>query len=86
MALYELVRSEVASRKLACLAVMHDLDAAARHADRVVLLKDGRVLGDGPVDEVMTAERLAHAFGARIHAGTAEVEGRRYFLPLAPLP
>ena len=85
MALHELVRAEVRERKLACLCVMHDLDAAARYADRVVLLKDGKKLADGPIDEVMTAERLGQAFGAEIHVGTSETEGRRYFLPVAPL-
>jgi iron complex transport system ATP-binding protein len=86
MCLYELVRAEVRTRKLACLCVMHDLDAAARHADRVVLLKSGRLVADGSVDEVMTAARLGQAFGAQIHVGTAELEGRRYFLPISPLP
>jgi iron complex transport system ATP-binding protein len=58
---------------------MHDLNAAAQHADRVVLLKEGRILADGAVDEVMTAERLADAFDADIEV--AELPGgRRCFL------
>jgi iron complex transport system ATP-binding protein len=86
MALHELVRAEVRARRLACLCVMHDLDAAARYADRIVLLKDGKKLADGPIAEVMTAKRLGQAFGAEIHVGTSAPEGRRYFLPISPLP
>jgi iron complex transport system ATP-binding protein len=65
-ALYALVTREVRERGLACLASMHDLTAAAQHADRVVLLKDGCILAAGSVDEVMTADKLAEAFDARI--------------------
>ena len=65
-ALYALVTREVKERGLACLATMHDLNAAARHADRIILLKDGRVRADGPVDSVMTAEGLASTFDATI--------------------
>ena len=87
VALYELVRSEVNARGLACLAVMHDLNAAAAHADRIVLLKNGRLVADGPVEQVMTAGRLSKTFDVEIHAGLAagapQVDGRRYFLPAA---
>lgn len=87
IATYELVRAEVTARNIACLAVMHDLNAAAQYADRVILLEEGRVVADGSVDEVMTAARLERAFAARIHAGVVEdggaAAGRRYFLPIA---
>jgi iron complex transport system ATP-binding protein len=84
MALYQLVRAEIDTRKLACLAVMHDLEAAAQHADRVVLLKAGAVVAAGPVAEVMTAPELARTFDAKIHVGTNGPAGRRYFLPMGP--
>jgi iron complex transport system ATP-binding protein len=76
--LYRLVRSEVSERKLACLAVMHDLNGAAHIADRIVLMKDARVVADGTVAEVMTAKQLADTFEVQVHVG--EHEGRRHFL------
>ena len=84
MALYELVRAEIDTRQLACLAVMHDLDAAAQHADRAVLLKAGAMVASGPVAEVMTAPELGRTFDAEIHVGTNGPAGRRYFLPMRP--
>jgi iron complex transport system ATP-binding protein len=79
IALYELVRAEVQARGLACLAAMHDLNAAAHYADRVVLLDDGAVVADGPVPEVMTAERLGRVFGTAIEVAEL-ADGRRCFL------
>ncbi|MBW2452873.1 MAG: ABC transporter ATP-binding protein [Deltaproteobacteria bacterium] len=80
IALYRLIREEVSARSLACLAAMHDLGAAAHFANRVVLLKDGVVVADGTVDEVMTTELLSETFGAEIDVGRL-ADGRRYVLP-----
>ncbi len=45
---HEVVRREVAERRLACVAVLHDLNAAAQYADRVALLKAGRLVATAP--------------------------------------
>jgi iron complex transport system ATP-binding protein len=60
---FALVRERVRERGIACLAAMHDLSAAARFADRAVLLRDGRLLAAGPVGEVMTPENLEASLG-----------------------
>ena len=39
-------------------AVLHDLNLAAAFADRVVLLSDGRIAGNGPPWEVLQQERI----------------------------
>jgi iron complex transport system ATP-binding protein len=44
------------------LAILHDLNLAAAHADRIVLLSRGRVVAAGTPWEVFTAERLSAAF------------------------
>lgn len=82
----ELARRAVDERKVACLAVMHDLAAAARWADRVVLLAGGRVRASGPPDEVLTPELLGETFGLPIRVGTDPEAGQRYFLPGSSAP
>jgi iron complex transport system ATP-binding protein len=77
---YELVRGEVEERHVACVAVMHDLAAAARWADRVVLLAEGRVTAVGTAEEVLTPDRLAETFGLPIRVGRDQ-DGDTYFLP-----
>jgi len=34
--------------------VLHDLGAALRHADRVIVLKQGQLLADGPPAQAIT--------------------------------
>jgi iron complex transport system ATP-binding protein len=45
---------------------MHDLTLAGQYADRLVLLDRGRVVVDGPADEVLTEEHLSRFYGARV--------------------
>lgn len=45
------------------LATLHDLSLAARFADRLALLAEGRLLAEGPPAAVLTRENLARAFG-----------------------
>lgn len=50
------------------LAVLHDLDLAARLCDHMVVLHEGTVVVAGPVLEVLTPEILADVFGVRASA------------------
>jgi iron complex transport system ATP-binding protein len=79
--IHHMLRREV-ERGLACVSVLHDLNLAAAHADRVVLLKAGRITADGPVSEVMTRDHLEDAFGAELSVGDHPETGARYVLPL----
>ena len=46
--------------------VMHDLAMAARHADWVLCLKDGRLFRAGPVADSLTGDSLSELFDTRI--------------------
>lgn len=58
------------------LVVLHDLALAARYADRLIWMKQGRILADGPVRETLTVARIAETYGvrARILAGEGTVQ------------
>lgn len=60
------------------LCATHDLDAALEYADRIVVLREGRVAADGRPDEVMTSDMMKKVFGA------APVEIRQNPLSLRP--
>lgn len=53
----------------AVVVVLHDLTHAARYADRVVLLLDGRLHADGTPSEVLVEDTLRACFGIRVHRG-----------------
>lgn len=55
-----------AGQGMGVLVVLHDLTQAARVADDVVLLKEGRVLAFGPASTVLTPANLAAAYGVRV--------------------
>ncbi|MBS2016511.1 MAG: ABC transporter ATP-binding protein [Deltaproteobacteria bacterium] len=80
--LYELLLSEVKERELACMIVMHDLNIAAQFADRVVLVKAGRIVAAGKVEEVMTWRTLKETFDADLYCGVNDLTGARFFLPM----
>ena len=50
---------------LTAVAAIHDLNMAARYCDRLVLLKNGRVLAEGSPEEVLVPETIRSAFGVR---------------------
>ncbi len=68
----EIVR-ELAKEGLGVFAILHDLNLAARFADRIYVLKNGVCLEEGTVANVLRPEMLLNAFGLK--AKLVEVEG-----------
>ena len=60
----------------AILLVTHDLDLAARYADRVLVLSGGRTLAAGPPLDVFARPEVAAGFGATLHVGSLPDGGR----------
>lgn len=74
-----------AERRLTVVMVLHDLNHAARFADRIVALREGRVAADGPPGEVVTERLLAEVLGVRGRVGTDAVGGWPVCYPDHPL-
>lgn len=53
-------------RSRAAVVVMHDIGMAARYADWVICLKDGRLTDSAPKAEVMTGDGLSRLFDTEI--------------------
>ncbi|MEE4189112.1 MAG: ABC transporter ATP-binding protein [Roseobacter sp.] len=46
---------------------LHDLGLAARHCTRLVLMQHGKLVADGPPQDVLTTANLAQVFGISAH-------------------
>ena len=62
--------------------VLHDLNLAARYADRLIAMAGGRLHASGDPDEVLTAEVVQQVFGLRSQVVTDPVSGRPMVLPI----
>ena len=79
-----LVRRLVAERGLACLVVLHDLNLAARMADRLALLHEGRLLAAGPPEAMLRPQHLEALYGVETTLLEGP-DGAPVVLPLRPI-
>ncbi|MCD2169686.1 MULTISPECIES: ABC transporter ATP-binding protein [Microbacterium] len=61
--------------------VLHDMNMAARYADHLVALRDGRVVAAGDPSAVMTSELIAEVFGLDALVVPDPVSGTPLVLP-----
>jgi iron complex transport system ATP-binding protein len=61
-----LLRDITRRRGLTTLAVLHDLNAAARFADRIALMQHGRLIAIGTPAEILTRDTLRQAYGIEV--------------------
>ena len=79
-------------RNLTVVMVSHDLNLAAMYGDRLLLLKEGRILSLGTPQEVLTYEQLEAAYGCVLLVDDNPLGGvpritlvpEKYLPPLSP--
>ena len=72
-----------AERGMTVIATLHDLNAAALYADRVLLLSDGASVAYGTPEEVLTAENLERVYETNVYVGRNPSTGGLMILPAA---
>ena len=80
MGLFELIRGLIDSQGLGVLMITHDLNLAARFADSLLLLNDGRPVAAGSPNEVLTRETVEKVFSWPVTMQS--VDGRPQMIPL----
>lgn len=69
-----------ASNGTSVIAILHDLNLAARFAERVIVLCKGAIFADGPPKKIITDEMLRRVFEIDVTVGCAE-DGSPFILP-----
>ena len=67
------------------LVALHDLNLAARFADRIILMGQGRVVSDGSPVEVLSSARIQEIYGVTVETGFT-ASGQLYVAPLDTMP
>ncbi|TDR82073.1 ABC transporter ATP-binding protein [Paludibacterium purpuratum] len=82
-ALMAQLRELAQTHRIGIVAVVHDLNLAGRHADRILLMKNGCGAAFGTPSEVMRKERLEAIYGVRLAELISQDEQLRAFVPLS---
>ena len=61
--------------------VLHDLVAAARHADQLIAMKDGQVVAAGPPASVVTPALVRQLYGVEVHVLARPGDGAPVVVP-----
>jgi len=63
----ELLAHMNAEGRLTIIAAMHDLNLASAYFRRLILMKEGAIIADGPPERVLTSSTIAAAYSIPVH-------------------
>ena len=72
---------ELARRGRSLVLVTHHLNDIPPEIERLVVLKDGKIVADGPKASTLTGELLSQVYGTNL--GLVEIEGHYFAYPVA---
>jgi iron complex transport system ATP-binding protein len=84
LSVYDLLTELNRNLGITVIVVSHDINLAARHCRRVVLLDDGAIAADGPPEEVLTAENIRRVYEVEADIRLDPESGRSYVFPTRP--
>ena len=77
----DLVRKLNEEKGMTIVAVLHDVNLAARYCDRIALLNDGRIEAVGPPAEVLTPGAMQAVYGVDVVIRKDPLSGSVYVMP-----
>jgi iron complex transport system ATP-binding protein len=84
LAVYALLGRLHRQQGLTVVVVSHDINLAARHCDRLVLLRNGAVAADGAPAEVLRPDSIRSVYDVDVEVRIDPSSGRPFVIPLAP--
>jgi iron complex transport system ATP-binding protein len=80
----DLIKSLCVKNGLMVLAVIHDLNMAARYCNTAILLKDSNIFAAGNIETVLTSENIRNVFQVDAIVRKNLVTNSLYVIPLSP--
>lgn len=77
----ELVKALCEKDGLTIVMVLHDINQSIQYSDRMIMMKNGKVIEHGKPEEVITAELLADVYGIQVIMKEDETIGK-YVVPI----
>jgi len=81
-AVLDLVRQLCRREGKGVLAAIHDLSLAGQYCDRLVMLNEGLIVGEGEPEEVLSPQLLASVYGTRVSVFSHPLTGRPVVTPM----
>ncbi len=81
LGIYQILRSQQRSEGLTVVVVTHDINLAAQFCTRMILMDKGKIIGDGPPDQVLKFQTLQDVFGVKVYIDINPMTSSLYILP-----
>lgn len=78
----ELLRNANKHDNLTILIVLHDINLASQYADRLILVQNGEIIGDGEPNALITEETLDKLYAASVNVFPHPLTGKPIVLPV----
>ncbi len=76
----EIVKRIVRMNGITAIIAIHDLNLASKYADRIVMMKDGKVFAIGTPEEVLTSANIESVYDVKVKI--IRFNGKLYVIPL----
>jgi iron complex transport system ATP-binding protein len=76
----DIIKNIVREKRVSAIMAIHDLNLAARYADRIIMMNGGTIFAAGSPSSVLTPENIKHVYG--VESEVEEKRGRPYIVPI----
>ena len=65
------------------IAVLHDINIAARYCNQIIMMKNGKIHSNGMTETVLTKKNLSDVYGINFEIVEAPDTGKKYYIPFS---